>query len=140
MTVAGVTTSAAAPAATKAAPWPTITPMLAMPKAWARRSFGTLTTNAVLAAIWYTPNAADTEKITSEAARPGRRVVKMSVPQVNTASGPIQLIRWRGRTKRVNSGVAIVVLNTVDASTRPVAIDPPPSRAAYGAAIPSGIV
>jgi len=33
MTVAGVTTSAAAPAATKAAPWPTFTPMLAMPKA-----------------------------------------------------------------------------------------------------------
>jgi hypothetical protein len=33
MTAAGVITSAAAPAATKAAPWPTITPMLAIPKA-----------------------------------------------------------------------------------------------------------
>ena len=51
MTVAGETSSAAAPAATKATPWPTITPMLAMPKAWARRSFGVLITNAVLAAI-----------------------------------------------------------------------------------------
>ncbi len=52
MTDAGVTTSAAAPAATKAAPWATTTPMLAMPKAWARRSSGTRTTKAVLTASW----------------------------------------------------------------------------------------
>jgi hypothetical protein len=52
MTDAGVTTSAAAPAATKAAPWATTTPMLAMPKACARRSSGTLMTNAVLTASW----------------------------------------------------------------------------------------
>jgi hypothetical protein len=52
MTEAGLTTSAAAPAATNAAPWATTTPMLAMPKAWARRSSGTLTTNAVLTASW----------------------------------------------------------------------------------------
>jgi hypothetical protein len=52
MTEAGVTTSAAAPAATNAAPWATTTPMLAMPKAWARRSSGTRTTKAVLTASW----------------------------------------------------------------------------------------
>ena len=52
MTEAGVTTSAAAPAATKAAPWATTMPMLAMPNAWARRSSGTLTTKAVLTASW----------------------------------------------------------------------------------------
>ena len=52
MTASGVTTSAAAPAITKAAPWATTTPMLAMPKAWARRSSGTRTTNAVLTASW----------------------------------------------------------------------------------------
>ena len=56
------------------------------------------------------------------------------------ASGPIRLIRWRGRTNRVNSGTAIVVLSTVEASTRPVAIGPPPRLAAYGAAMPSGMV
>ena len=52
MTDAGVTTSAAAPAATKAAPWATTTPMLAMPNAWALRSSGTRTTKAVLTASW----------------------------------------------------------------------------------------
>jgi hypothetical protein len=52
MTEAGVTTSAAAPAPTNAAPWATTTPMLAMPKAWARRSSGTRTTKAVLTASW----------------------------------------------------------------------------------------
>jgi len=52
MTEAGVTTSAAAPAVTKAAPWATTMPMLAMPNAWARRSSGTLTTKAVLTASW----------------------------------------------------------------------------------------
>ena len=83
---------------------------------------------------------ADNEKITSDTVRPGCRTVRTSVAQVSTASGPMRLIRWRGRTNRVNSGVAIVVLSAVDASTRPVAIDPPPRVLAYGAAIPSGIV
>ncbi len=36
MTTAEAMNSVTAPAAIKAAPWPTITPMLAMPKAWAR--------------------------------------------------------------------------------------------------------
>ncbi len=52
MTVAGLTTSAAAPAATKAIPCATTTPMLAMPKAWARRSSGTRLTKAVFTASW----------------------------------------------------------------------------------------
>ncbi len=52
MPAAGGTSSAAAPAARNAAPWATMTPMLAMPNAYARRSFGTRTTNAVLTAIW----------------------------------------------------------------------------------------
>jgi len=41
MTTAGVTRSAAASAATSMAPWPTINPVLALPNACARRSFGT---------------------------------------------------------------------------------------------------
>src|SRR6516162_1067670 len=97
-------------------------------------------TKAVLAAIWYEPNAADTEKMTSETARFGCRAVRTSVAQVRTASGPIRASRCRARTNRLNSGVAIVVANTVDASTRPVAIGPPPSLFAYGAATPSGTV
>ena len=105
-----------------------------------RRSWGTLTTEAVLAAIWYTPNAADSEQITSETARPGCRAVSVSVPQVSTASGPIDAARWRGRANRMNSGIRIVVLAAADTSTRPVASGPPPSCAAWGAAIPSGIV
>ena len=86
------------------------------------------------------PNTADREKIASETTRPGWRAVRTSVAQVSTASGPIIQSRCRARTKRVNSGVAIVVANTVDASTTPVAMDPPPSLFAYGAATPSGTV
>jgi hypothetical protein len=52
MTVAGGTTSAAAAATMMAAPWLTTVPMLARPKAWARRLSGTHSTNAVFAAIW----------------------------------------------------------------------------------------
>ena len=59
---------------------------------------------------------------------------------VTTASGPISASRRRGLTNRLNSGVAIAVAAAVDASTSPVATGPPPSRAAYGAAIPCGIV
>ena len=81
-TSAGAATRAAAPAARKAAPCPTTTPAFAMPMACPRRSCGTLTTKAALAAIWYPPNAADSEKITSETARPGCRAVSVSVPQV----------------------------------------------------------
>ena len=56
------------------------------------------------------------------------------------ASGPITLIRCRGRTNRVNSGKASIVPSAVDAMIAPVAIGPPPSLAAYGAAIPAGTV
>ena len=77
-----------------------------------------------------TPNSADNEKIASEIVRPGRKMVRMSDPQVSTASGPIQLVRCRGRKNRVNSGVTIVVDSAIDAITIPVAIDPPPSLAA----------
>jgi hypothetical protein len=59
---------------------------------------------------------------------------------VATASGPISASRRRGLTNRLNSGVATAVAAAVDASTSPVAIGPPPSRAAYGAAMPCGIV
>src|SRR5258707_12717001 len=97
-------------------------------------------TKAVLAAIWYVPNAADREKITSDTNRFGWMAVRISVAQVSTASGPIRESRCRARTKRVNSGVAIVVANTVDANTRPVAMVSPPSLFAYGACSRSGIV
>jgi hypothetical protein len=63
-----------------------------------------------------------------------------SVPPVTAASGPISACRRRGLTNRLNSGVAIAVAAAVEASTSPVATGPPPSRAAYGAAMPCGIV
>jgi hypothetical protein len=59
---------------------------------------------------------------------------------VAAASGPISVSRRRGLTNRLNSGVAIAVAAAVDARTSPVATGPPPSRAAYGAAMPCGIV
>jgi hypothetical protein len=78
--------------------------------------------------------------MTSETARPGRSAVRTRVTPAAAASGPISVSRRRGPTNRLNSGVAIAVAAAVDASTRPVATGPPPSRAAYGAAIPCGIV
>jgi hypothetical protein len=66
--------------------------------------------------------------------------MKTSVPPVAAASGPISFSRRRGLTNRLNSGVAIAVAAAVEASTSPVATGPPPSRAAYGAAMPCGIV
>ncbi len=51
MTVTRPATWAAATAARKAAPYPAATPTLAMPMARPRRPSGTLTANAVLAAI-----------------------------------------------------------------------------------------
>ena len=56
------------------------------------------------------------------------------------ASGPISASRLRGLTNRLNSGVAIAVAAAVDASTSPVATGPPPTLAAYGAAMPCGSV
>ena len=52
ITVAGETSWAATPASMRATPWLATVPLLATPKAWARRSSGTQATNAVFAAIW----------------------------------------------------------------------------------------
>jgi hypothetical protein len=105
MTVEGGTTSAAAPASANAAPWPTTNPALARPNACARRSFGSLSTNAVFAAIWYITNPPETAKIAIDTARPGRKMVATSVPQAHTAIGPIQRSRVRGPIRLVKIGV-----------------------------------
>ena len=67
----------------------------------ARRSFGTLSTNAVLAAIWYTVKVLERKKIAMETARLGRRTVAMSATQAHTAIGPIQRSRVSGPIRLV---------------------------------------
>src|ERR1700749_3319082 len=130
MTVEGGATPAAAPASAKAAPWPAINPALAKPKAWARRSLGTRSTNAVLAAIWYIAKQPDSAKIAIEAARPGWNAVSISVPQAHAAIGPIHLSRVSGPIRFAKTGVATAAPSCVAAISRPAATGPAPSLAA----------
>jgi hypothetical protein len=62
------------------------------------------------------------------------------VAYVPVASGPVRASCRRGRTSRLNSGVAIMVAAEVEASTRRAAAGPPRSRAAYGVATACGMV
>ena len=81
----------------------------------------------------------DSAKIAIEPARPGRKTVSGSTAQVHTAIGPIQRIRVSGPMLLVKMGVTRTAPTWPEAMTSPAATGPPLSRAAYGAAMPSGI-
>jgi len=81
----------------------------------------------------------DTAKIAIETARSGRRAVSASTAQAQQAIGPIQRSRVSGPIFLVKTGAARMAPACPEAISSPAAAGPPPSRAAYGAAIPSGI-
>jgi hypothetical protein len=81
----------------------------------------------------------DSANIAIETARPGRKTISSSTAQVHTAIGPIQRSRVSGPMVRVKTGAASTAPACPEAMTSPAAAGPPPSRAAYGAAMPSGM-
>jgi len=84
-------------------------------------------------------NVPDSAKIAIEPARSGRSAVSGSTAQAQQAIGPIQRSRVSGPMFLVKTGAARMAPACPEAMSSPAAAGPPPSRAAYGAAMPSGI-